>query len=99
MGIFNKLIFVLQARVLSSVCAVASDHSLALLSLRERKCVLLASRHLFPIQTVKWRPLDDFVLIGCTDGTLYVWEIETGQCSEAKDKRCASFFMIFSWSH
>jgi WD repeat-containing protein 7 len=69
---------VFQSRVQSSVCAVSSDHSLSLLSLRENKCILMASRHLFPIQTVKWRPHDDFVVIGCTDGTVYIWQMETG---------------------
>jgi len=62
-----------------SVCAVASDHSLSLLSLRDNKCILLASRQLFPIHVVKWRPHDDFVVIGCTDGTVYVWQMETGE--------------------
>ena len=68
-----------QPRVLPCICSVASDHSLALLSLKERKAVLLAARQLFPIHTVKWRPLDDFLVIGCTDGTVYVWQIETGE--------------------
>ena len=39
---------------------------------------MLASRQLFPIQVVKWRPLDDFLVVGCTDGTVYVWQMETG---------------------
>ncbi|XP_064640034.1 WD repeat-containing protein 7-like isoform X4 [Lineus longissimus] len=65
-------------RVLTSICSVASDHSVALISLRERKCIMLAGRQLFPVQTIKWRPLDDFLIIGCTDGTVYVWQMETG---------------------
>jgi len=68
-----------QTRVQMSVCAVASDHSLSLLSLRDNRCILLASRQLFPIHVVKWRPHDDFVVIGCTDGTVYVWQMETGE--------------------
>ena len=68
-----------QPRVLSCVCSVATDHSVALLSLKERKCILLASRHLFPVETVKWRPLDDFLIIHCTDSTVYVWQMETGE--------------------
>lgn len=28
--------------------------------------------------TIKWRPLDDFLVIGCSDGTVYVWQMETG---------------------
>ena len=68
-----------QPRVLSCVCSVATDHSVALLSLKEKKCILLASRHLFPVETVKWRPLDDFLIIHCTDSTVYVWQMETGE--------------------
>ena len=60
------------------ICSVASDHSVALLSLKERKCVMLASRHLFPINVIKWRPLDDFMVVGCCDGSVYVWQMETG---------------------
>ncbi|KAL8590241.1 hypothetical protein ACOMHN_006358 [Nucella lapillus] len=65
-------------RILSSVCSVAGDHSVALLSLKERKCVMLASRHLFPVKVIRWRPLDDFMVVCCTDGTVYVWQMETG---------------------
>lgn len=51
---------------------------MTLLSLTEVKCVCLASRHLFPVTSIKWRPLDDFMIIGCSDGTVYVWQMETG---------------------
>ncbi|XP_026313691.1 WD repeat-containing protein 7 [Hyposmocoma kahamanoa] len=65
-------------RIQKCICSVASDHSVTLLSLSERKCVTLASRHLFPVVTIKWRPLDDFMVVGCSDGTVYVWQMETG---------------------
>ncbi|XP_049287940.1 WD repeat-containing protein 7 isoform X2 [Anopheles funestus] len=65
-------------RILKCICSVASDHSVTLLSLQERKCVTLASRHLFPVISIKWRPLDDFLIVGCSDGTVYVWQMETG---------------------
>ena len=65
-------------RILQSVCSIASDHSVAILSLKERKCIMSASRHLFPIQVIKWRPLDDFMIVGCSDGSVYVWQMETG---------------------
>jgi WD40 repeat protein len=65
-------------RIQKCICSVASDHSVTLLSLQERKCVTLASRHLFPVVTIKWRPLDDFLIVGCSDGTVYVWQMETG---------------------
>lgn len=61
------------------VCSVASDHSVGLLSLREKKCIMLASRHLFPIQVIKWRPSDDYLVVGCSDGSVYVWQMDTGK--------------------
>uniref|UniRef100_A0A915CN11 WD_REPEATS_REGION domain-containing protein n=1 Tax=Ditylenchus dipsaci TaxID=166011 RepID=A0A915CN11_9BILA len=64
-------------RVLHTICAIAGDNSASLLSLKENKCVLLASRQQFPIIDVKWRPLDDFMLLRCEDDSVYVWEIET----------------------
>uniref|UniRef100_A0A0K8T9A7 WD repeat-containing protein 7 n=1 Tax=Lygus hesperus TaxID=30085 RepID=A0A0K8T9A7_LYGHE len=67
-----------STRVQKCICSVASDHSVTLLSLTERKCVVLASRHLFPVVNIKWRPLDDFMIVGCSDGTVYVWQMETG---------------------
>uniref|UniRef100_A0A665VWX5 WD repeat domain 7 n=1 Tax=Echeneis naucrates TaxID=173247 RepID=A0A665VWX5_ECHNA len=60
-----------STRVQHCVCSVASDHSVGLLSLRERKCIMLASRHLFPIQVIKWRPADDYLVVGCSDGSVY----------------------------
>lgn len=65
-------------RIQKCICSVASDHSVTLLSLAERKCVVLASRHLFPVVTIKWRPYDDFMIVGCSDGAVYVWQMETG---------------------
>ncbi|XP_051784282.1 WD repeat-containing protein 7 isoform X2 [Erpetoichthys calabaricus] len=67
-----------STRVQHCICSVGSDHSVGLLSLRERKCIMLASRHLFPIQVIKWRPSDDYLVVGCSDGSVYVWQMDTG---------------------
>ncbi|XP_041048865.1 WD repeat-containing protein 7 isoform X2 [Carcharodon carcharias] len=67
-----------SSRVQYCVCSVASDHSVGLLSLRDKKCIMLASRHLFPIQIIKWRPSDDYLVVGCSDGSVYVWQMDTG---------------------
>eukprot|EP00795_Rhopilema_esculentum_P009331 gene9331-17032_t len=66
------------ARFLSCICSVAQDHSVTLLGIRERKTLLLASRHTFPVETIRWRAKDDFMVVGCADGTVYVWQMETG---------------------
>jgi hypothetical protein len=60
------------------VCSIASDHSVALISLKERKTVLLANRQSYPVVGLRWRINDDFLLIKCSDGSLYIWQIETG---------------------
>ncbi|XP_043192685.1 WD repeat-containing protein 7-like, partial [Amphibalanus amphitrite] len=65
-------------RMQQCICSVAADYSVALLSLKERKCLMLASRHLFPVTTVKWRPLDDFLVVATEDGSVSVWQMETG---------------------
>ncbi|XP_062984289.1 WD repeat-containing protein 7 isoform X1 [Elgaria multicarinata webbii] len=67
-----------SSRVQHCICSVASDHSVGLLSLREKKCIMLASRHLFPVQAIKWRPSDDYLVVGCSDGSVYVWQMDTG---------------------
>ncbi|CAG0925493.1 unnamed protein product, partial [Notodromas monacha] len=67
-------------RILNCVCSVSSDHSVALLSLKERKCIMLASRHIFPVVTIKWRPAADYMVVACTDGSVSVWEMETSEC-------------------
>ncbi|KAH7697815.1 CBR-RBC-2 protein, partial [Aphelenchoides avenae] len=64
-------------RVLHTICSVAADNSVALLSLKENKCVLLASRQQYPVVDVRWRPLDDFMLVRCEDDSVYVWQMET----------------------
>ncbi|XP_065833332.1 WD repeat-containing protein 7-like isoform X2 [Oscarella lobularis] len=65
-------------RLNCSICSVASDNSVALLSLKERKAVLLASCHKFPVRIIHWRPAENFMIASCTDGTVYVWQTDSG---------------------
>uniref|UniRef100_A0A8D0GGW4 WD repeat domain 72 n=1 Tax=Sphenodon punctatus TaxID=8508 RepID=A0A8D0GGW4_SPHPU len=60
------------------VCCVCSDHSVALLHLQERVCLLHARKHLFPVKVIKWHPVEKLLIVGCEDDTVYIWEIETG---------------------
>jgi hypothetical protein len=39
---------------------------------------MVASNHTFPILFIKWRPLDDYLIVKCSDGGVYVWKIEIG---------------------
>ena len=60
------------------MCSIAEDYSVAILSTSERKCLLVAACHSSPVDCVRWRLKEDFLLVSCTDGKLYVWQIETG---------------------
>ncbi|KAK6475177.1 WD repeat-containing protein 72-like isoform X2 [Huso huso] len=67
-----------RPKVHQSVCCLASDQSIALLNLQEQACIIHARKHLFSVKIIKWRPVEDFLVVGCEDGSVYVWEIESG---------------------
>ena len=60
------------------MCSIAEDYSVAILSTSEKKCLLVAACHSAPVEAIHWRLDEDFLLVSCTDGRLYVWQIETG---------------------
>ncbi|XP_054243982.1 WD repeat-containing protein 72 [Indicator indicator] len=62
----------------SIVCCVCSDHSVAILHLQRRVCLLNARKHLFPVKKIKFDPLENLLIVGCEDESVYIWEIETG---------------------
>ncbi|XP_061855413.1 WD repeat-containing protein 72 isoform X2 [Colius striatus] len=62
----------------SIVCCVCSDHSVAILHLQKRVCLLHARKHLFPVKKIKFDPVENLLIVGCEDDSVYIWEIETG---------------------
>ncbi|KAM7102214.1 WD repeat-containing protein 72 isoform 4-T5 [Ciconia maguari] len=60
------------------VCCVCSDHSVAILHLQKRVCLLHARKHLFPVKKIKFDPVENLLIVGCEDDSVYIWEIETG---------------------
>uniref|UniRef100_A0A915Q1S3 Anaphase-promoting complex subunit 4 WD40 domain-containing protein n=1 Tax=Setaria digitata TaxID=48799 RepID=A0A915Q1S3_9BILA len=79
---------VLRMLIPPETCNVA-----ALLSLKENKCLLLASRQLFPIVDVKWRPLDNFLLLKCEDETVYVWQMDTASLERIVNEQMSEEIM------
>ncbi|KAM4748997.1 WD repeat-containing protein 72 [Rhinophrynus dorsalis] len=67
-----------KVKLFQSIYCICSYNSLALLNLQERVCFFHARKHLFPIKTLKWHPVEDVLIVGCEDGSVYVWEIESG---------------------
>ncbi|XP_053934102.1 WD repeat-containing protein 72 isoform X1 [Cuculus canorus] len=62
----------------SIVCCVCSDHSVAILHLQKSVCLLHARKHLFPVKKIKFDPVENLLIVGCEDDSVYIWEIETG---------------------
>ncbi|KAM6387809.1 WD repeat-containing protein 72 [Pluvialis apricaria] len=62
----------------SIVCCVCSDHSVAVLHLQRRVCLLHARKHLFPVKKIKFDPVENLLIVGCEDDSVYIWEVETG---------------------
>uniref|UniRef100_A0A8B9DY67 WD repeat domain 72 n=1 Tax=Anser cygnoides TaxID=8845 RepID=A0A8B9DY67_ANSCY len=60
------------------LCCVCNDHSVAILHLQKRECLLHARKHLFPVKKIKFDPVENLLIVGCEDDSVYVWEIETG---------------------
>ncbi|CAF4367600.1 unnamed protein product, partial [Rotaria sp. Silwood2] len=85
----------LNAKVQYCVCAIANDHSVSLISLRERKLILLANRQLYPVVGLRWRINDEFLLIKCSDGSLFIWQIETGNLDRVEHGILAE--ELFEW--
>lgn len=64
------------------MCCVCSDHSVAILHLQKRVCLLHARKHLFPVKKIKFDPVENLLIVGCEDDSVYIWEIETGNNRE-----------------
>ncbi|XP_015275227.1 PREDICTED: WD repeat-containing protein 72 [Gekko japonicus] len=60
------------------VCCLCSDHSVALLHLQARACILHARKHLSPVRVLRWHPLENLLVVGCENDSVSVWDIETG---------------------
>uniref|UniRef100_A0A8C4WUU5 Uncharacterized protein n=1 Tax=Eptatretus burgeri TaxID=7764 RepID=A0A8C4WUU5_EPTBU len=62
-----------------TICSVASDHSVAMLSLVGIRPMVLTSAHPFPVVAVRWRHAERLLFIACSDGSLFVWQSSTGK--------------------
>ncbi|XP_072004293.1 WD repeat-containing protein 72 isoform X3 [Engystomops pustulosus] len=67
-----------KVKLFQSIYCLCSDNSVALLNLQERACFFHARKHLFPVKSLKWHPVEEVLVVGCEDGSVYVWEIESG---------------------
>eukprot|EP01135_Chromosphaera_perkinsii_P004091 Nk52_evm10s269 gene=Nk52_evmTU10s269 len=67
-----------NAKLKDLFCSVSEDHCIGIYSFEQLRCIHLVGGHAFPVRTVRWRVSDEFLVVGCTDGTVYVWQLDTG---------------------
>lgn len=82
------MLFFSQLRSHQVICSVCDDHSVALLHLEGRRCLLSARKHLFPVRMIKWHPVENVLIVGCADDSVYIWEIETGKLKFYPSSSC-----------
>lgn len=83
----------INPRLQTCVCSIAEDYSVAILSTSERKCLLVAASHSSPVESVRFRLEEDFLLVSCTNGRLYVWQIETGSLDRSVEGETAQIIL------
>jgi len=60
--------------------SIGEDRSVALFQLDSAPhCLNIFGAHAAPISFVKWRPEQDYLFVACSDGSLNIWEITSGQ--------------------
>ncbi|XP_060138674.1 WD repeat-containing protein 72 isoform X3 [Zootoca vivipara] len=59
-------------------CLCSNDHAVVLLHIQERACLMQARKHLSPVKRLQWHAVENLLVVGCEDDSVYVWDIETG---------------------
>ena len=52
--------------------------------------------HRFPVKSVQWRYEDDYFLVECIDGSVYVWQLGTGHLDRVAGGKLAEDILA-SW--
>ncbi len=58
--------------------SVGSDRTVSLFSLQNYNCQYVFVGHSAAVETIVWRDDQDFLVVGCSDGGVFVWELGTG---------------------
>ncbi|KAI8142674.1 hypothetical protein BJV82DRAFT_613847 [Fennellomyces sp. T-0311] len=67
-----------EARIRGCVVSVARDNSVALISVDSMSCLFIFPSHPYPLSAIQWRTAEDYLVLGYSDETSYVWQLATG---------------------
>ncbi|KAJ7311342.1 hypothetical protein JRQ81_006958 [Phrynocephalus forsythii] len=78
------------------VCCLCGDRSVALLHIQERRCILHARKHLFPVTRLCWHPGQNLLIVACENDSIYVWDIDTGALERQESGEVAQAILACS---
>ena len=67
-----------QQRWRHCLLTVGRDRSVHLYSLLNYSCLYVFAGHSGPVEALVWRHEQDYLIVGCGDGSVAVWELGTG---------------------
>ncbi|KNC84960.1 hypothetical protein SARC_02851 [Sphaeroforma arctica JP610] len=77
------------SRSTNCICSLAGDHNVGIYSLDDMRCLHSMGGHMFPVRSVQWRYDDDYFVVDCIDGTIYVWQLGTGHLDRVAQGKLA----------
>eukprot|EP01134_Creolimax_fragrantissima_P008500 CFRG8500T1 len=86
------------SRPTNCICSLAGDHNVSIYSLDEMRCLHSMGGHMFPVRSVQWRYDDDYFVVDCIDGTIYVWQLGTGHLDRVAQGKLAEAILA-NWSN
>ncbi|PHZ09781.1 WD40 repeat-like protein [Rhizopus microsporus ATCC 52813] len=64
-------------RVRGCIASIAQDNSVALISVDSMTCLFIFPGHPHPLTAIQWRTAEDYVVLGYSDDSAYVWQMQT----------------------
>ncbi|GAN10288.1 conserved hypothetical protein [Mucor ambiguus] len=66
-----------DTRVRGCIVSIAKDNSIALISVDSMTCLFIFPGNPYPLTTIQWRTIEDYLVFGYNDGSVYVWQMQT----------------------
>ncbi|KAI8979974.1 hypothetical protein BDB01DRAFT_837012 [Pilobolus umbonatus] len=64
-------------RVKGCIVSIAKDNSVALISIDSMTCLFIFPGYSFPLTTIQWRTAEDYLIMGYSDNSVFVWQMQT----------------------
>jgi WD40 repeat protein len=68
----------IRKKLQNCFCSVSEDRSVILYSIRTMEVLNVLGGHSSSVLSVYWRVDMDYLLVRCSDGSVYVWQLSTG---------------------